>query len=94
MDLWLLHLHDLSPALADDLVALCESVVDEGLVRAYGWSTDDPARAAAFAWGPHCAAEQHYLDVLDDDPAMLALCAAEGLASIHRSPLGDCSPTR
>lgn len=87
VDLWLLHLHDLSPALAEDLVALCEDLVDEGLVRAYGWSTDDPARAAAFARGPRCAAVQHYLDVLDDDPAMLELCAAEDLASINRSPL-------
>lgn len=28
------------------------------LIRSYGWSTDDPARAAAFAAGPNCAAVQ------------------------------------
>ncbi len=46
----------------------------EGLIRAYAWSTDDPARAAVFAEGPHCAAVQHALNVLDDAPEMLLLC--------------------
>lgn len=87
VDLWLLHLHDLGPALAEDLVAVCEDLVAEGSVRAYGWSTDDPARAALLARGPHATAVEHQLDVLDDDPAMLQVCAAEGLASVVRSPL-------
>ena len=87
VDVWLLHLHDLDPVLAEDLVALCEDLVAEGSVRAYGWSTDDPARAAVFARGPHCTAVEHQLDVLDDDPAMLAVCEALGLASVVRSPL-------
>lgn len=87
VDLWLLHLHDLALAPAEDLVALCETLVDEGSVRAYGWSTDDPARAAVFARGPRCTAVQHYLNVLEDDPRMLALCESEDLASINRSPL-------
>lgn len=87
VDLWLLHLADLEPALAEDLVALCETLVDEGSVRAYAWSTDDPARAAVFARGPRCAAVQHQLDVLDDAAEMVALCEAENLASIDRSPL-------
>ncbi len=87
VDLWQLHLSDLDPALAEDLVATCEDLVAEGKVRAYGWSTDDPARAAVFAAGPHCAAVQHTLNVLDDAPAMLALCEEHDLASVDRSPL-------
>jgi aryl-alcohol dehydrogenase-like predicted oxidoreductase len=87
VDLWLLHLHDLSQTLAEDLVDLCEKLIDEGLIRAYGWSTDDPARANIFAQGSRCAAIEHYLNVLDDDPEMLALCHDENLASIDRSPL-------
>jgi aryl-alcohol dehydrogenase-like predicted oxidoreductase len=46
--------------------------VADGLIRGYGWSTDDPQRAAAFAGGSHCAAIQHELNVLADAPAMLA----------------------
>jgi aryl-alcohol dehydrogenase-like predicted oxidoreductase len=87
VDLWQLHLGDLAPALAEDLVALCETLVDQGSVRAYGWSTDDPGRAAVFARGPRCTAVQHQLNVLEDAPAVLALCEAEGLASVDRSPL-------
>ena len=87
LDLWQLHLSDLDPALAEDLVALCEQLVDEGLIRGYGWSTDDPARAAVFAAGPRCTLVQHALNVLGDAPEMLALCEAQNLASVNRSPL-------
>ena len=87
VDVWLFHLAEADLAVADDLVALCEDLVDEGLVRTYGWSTDDPARAVTFARGPRCAVVEHYLDVLDDNAAMLAVCEEVGLASVNRSPL-------
>ena len=58
----------------------------DGLIRAYGWSTDDPQHVAAFA-GAHCAAIQHEMNVLADAPAMLAACDELELASIDRSPL-------
>ncbi len=58
-----------------------------GLIRAYAWSTDDPARAAVFVKGPHCAAAQHALNVLTDAPEMLRPCEEAGLASVNRSPL-------
>ncbi|MER6283742.1 aldo/keto reductase [Streptomyces sviceus] len=87
IDLYQLHLSDLDPALAAELRDLCEEFVSEGLIRAYAWSTDDPARAAVFAEGEHCAAVQHALNVMQDAPEILALCEESGLASINRSPL-------
>lgn len=87
IDLYQLHLSDLDPALAAELRDLCEEFVSEGLIRAYAWSTDDPARAAVFARGEHCAAVQHALNVLQDAPEMLALCEESDLAGINRSPL-------
>ncbi|MFJ4198894.1 aldo/keto reductase [Streptomyces sviceus] len=87
IDLYQLHLSDLDPALAAELRDLCEEFVREGLIRSYAWSTDDPARAAVFAEGEHCAAVQHALNVMQDAPEMLALCEESGLASINRSPL-------
>ena len=87
VDLYQLHLSDADPARAAELRDQCEEFVREGLIRAYAWSTDDPARAAVFAQGEHCAAVQHALNVLDDAPGMLALCEERGLASINRSPL-------
>ncbi|MEU6504824.1 aldo/keto reductase [Streptomyces sp. NPDC046942] len=87
IDLYQFHLSDADPGRAAELRYICEEFVREGLIRAYAWSTDDPARAAVFAEGEHCAAVQHALNVLQDAPGMLALCEERGLASINRSPL-------
>jgi aryl-alcohol dehydrogenase-like predicted oxidoreductase len=88
VDLFQLHVGDLPPTQADDVLATLEALVDEGSVRAYGWSTDDVDRARVFAAGAHCATVQHQLNVLEDNAVMLALCESEGLASINRGPLG------
>lgn len=87
LDLFQLHVGDLDPTLADDVVATLEGLVAKGMIRAYGWSTDDVDRARRFAEGPHCAAVQHRLNVLEDAPAMLTFCEGRGLASVNRSPL-------
>ncbi|WDV51268.1 aldo/keto reductase [Streptomyces coeruleorubidus] len=87
VDLYQFHLSDADTEQAALLRDACEDLVREGLIRAYAWSTDDPARAAVFAEGPHCAAVQHALNVLQDAPAMLRLCEEAGLASVNRSPL-------
>jgi aryl-alcohol dehydrogenase-like predicted oxidoreductase len=87
IDLYQLHIGDLPAAQAPEVLSTLEQLVAEGLIRAYGWSTDDPQRAAVFADGAHCAAIQHELNVLADAPDMLAVCDSFDLASINRSPL-------
>jgi aryl-alcohol dehydrogenase-like predicted oxidoreductase len=87
IDLFQLHVGDLDPTLADDVLATLERLVERGTIRAYGWSTDDVERARRFAEGPHCAAVQHRLNLVEDAPAMIALCEERGLASVNRSPL-------
>ncbi|MFF3905086.1 aldo/keto reductase [Streptomyces sp. NPDC001848] len=87
IDLYQLHLSDADPERAAELRDTCEDFVREGLIRAYAWNTDDPARAAVFAVGEHCTAVQHRLNILQDAPELLALCEESGLASINRSPL-------
>jgi aryl-alcohol dehydrogenase-like predicted oxidoreductase len=64
-----------------------EELVSAGKIRTYGWSTDFPGRAEVFAKGPHCSAVQLQLNVLDDNPAMLALCEKHNLAALNRGPL-------
>jgi len=64
-----------------------EELVNEGKIRAYGWSTDFPDRAEVFAQGPNCAAIQFQLNVLEDNAPMLALCEKHNLAAINRGPL-------
>ena len=56
-------------------------------IRAHGWSTDDPERAAFFAEGPHCASVQNQMNVFSDAPEMMAVCEEPDLASISRGPL-------
>ncbi|MEU8406065.1 aldo/keto reductase [Micromonospora sp. NPDC048842] len=88
VDLYQLHINALPVPAALDLVDTLEALVDQGKIRAYGWSTDDPASAEAFAAaGPHCAAIQHDESVLRDNAAVLAVCDKHDLASLNRGPL-------
>ena len=64
-----------------------ETLIKAGKIRTYGWSTDFPERAQVFAKGPNCSAVQLQLNVLDDNPAMIALCEKENLAALNRGPL-------
>jgi len=87
IDLYQLHLGDLPAGQADDALAALEDLVTAGLILSYGWSTDDPERAAQFGKGAHAVAVQHEMNVLADAPDMLAVCDAFDLASVNRGPL-------
>jgi aryl-alcohol dehydrogenase-like predicted oxidoreductase len=87
IDLYQLHTGDLQPEAAVEVRETLERLVTEGLIRAYGWSTDDPSRAEVFAAGKHCVSVQHQLNVLEDNPTMLETCERLNLASINRGPL-------
>jgi aryl-alcohol dehydrogenase-like predicted oxidoreductase len=87
IDLYQLHTGDLNLEAAIEARETLEQLVNEGLIRAYGWSTDDPTRAELFAAGEHCVSVQHQLNVLEDNPAMLETCERLNLASINRGPL-------
>jgi aryl-alcohol dehydrogenase-like predicted oxidoreductase len=87
IDLFQLHLGSYPVEQAGAVRDTLERLVDEGKIRWYGWSTDDPARARFFAEGSHCAAVQHQLNLFDDHGAMLRVCEAYNLASVNRSPL-------
>src|SRR5215216_2156438 len=64
-----------------------EKLVKEGKIRAYGWSTDFADRAEVFAQGPNCTSIQLQLNVLDDNPGVIAICEKHDLAAINRGPL-------
>jgi aryl-alcohol dehydrogenase-like predicted oxidoreductase len=87
IDLYQLHVGALPPAQAEEVAGVLDELVDAGLIRAYGWSTDDPACARLFAGRAGCAAIQHNLSVFEDAPELLALCDEHGLASVNRTPL-------
>ena len=88
LDLYQFHLGDAEIHDAVALVDPLEELVRQGKIRAYGWSTDDPHRAEEFAnAGAGCAAIQVHLNALEDNAAMLRVCAAQGQAAINRGPL-------
>ena len=42
IDLYQLHVGVVEPGVAEDILAALEDLVTEGLIRSYGWSTDEP----------------------------------------------------
>ena len=89
IDLYQFHLGDWDPESAPDVRDVLENLVDEGKIRFYGWSTDDPARARIFAEGQHCVAIQQHFNVFSGNEETLAVCEQDGLASINRGPLAQ-----
>jgi aryl-alcohol dehydrogenase-like predicted oxidoreductase len=89
IDLYQFHLLDFPLERAAEVREILESLVVEGKIRHYAWSTDDPARAQLFAEGEHCVAVQHHMNVLQDAPGLLAVCDTYDLASIVRGPLAS-----
>ena len=87
IDLYQLHVWDYPLEKVPAMVDLLESLVKEGKIRYYGWSTDSVQGARLFAQGKHCVAIQHDLNVIMDAPEMLALCEELDLASVNRSAL-------
>ena len=88
IDLYQFHVGDYDPKSATEVRDALEDLVSEGLIRWYGWSTDNVEGAKIFSQGEHCTAIQHILNMGHDAPEMLALCEQQELASVNRSPLG------
>ena len=90
IDLYQFHQEDPNYDLkkAAEVRDMLETLVDEGKIRWYGWSTDNPEGARVFAQGQHCTATQHVLNMQYDVPQMLAVCDGYDQASINRTCLG------
>ena len=89
IDLYQFHVKDYDPEKAAEVRDTLESLVNEGKIRWYGWSTDNPAGAQVFAQGQHCTAIQHTLNMAIYRPKLLGVCEEHDLASINRYPLGS-----
>lgn len=87
IDLYQFHDNGYPADQAEPVRDALEGLVQAGKIRAYGWSTDFPDRAAVFAQGEHCTAIQLQLNVLDDNPEVIELCERHNLAAINRGPL-------
>jgi aryl-alcohol dehydrogenase-like predicted oxidoreductase len=87
IDLLQFHTGNYSSDKAFEVRDTLETMVSEGKIRAYGWSTDNPELARLFAEGPNCTAAQFQMNVLEDSPGMVAVCEEFNLGGINRGPL-------
>jgi aryl-alcohol dehydrogenase-like predicted oxidoreductase len=87
IDLYQLHNSKFPAEQAGPVRETLEELVKQGKIRTYGWSTDSPERAEFFAQGANCAAVQVPLNVLEDNPGMMACCEKYDLAALNRGPL-------
>ena len=87
IDLYQFHDNGFPPEQAGPVRETLEELVSAGKIRAYGWSTDFPRSAEFFAQGLNCASIQLQLNVLDDNPEVIAVCEKYNLAAINRGPL-------
>jgi aryl-alcohol dehydrogenase-like predicted oxidoreductase len=87
VDLYQLHVGDVPLEHVEAVWVTLDQLKQEGLIRAYGWSTGDAQRATAFATQSSGAAIQHPANVLLNTPEIFAVCDQYDLASITNSPL-------
>ena len=87
VDLYQFHIWGHPAEEAVPIREVLETLVNEGKIRGYAWSTDVLASLEVFARGPNCIAVQNELNLFRCDDEILALCERENLASINRSPL-------
>ncbi|MHA1967950.1 MAG: aldo/keto reductase [Candidatus Hodarchaeales archaeon] len=87
IDIYQLHdaRHDSENALV--IRDILEDLVNEGKIRYYGWSTDDPERAKEFAKGENCLAIQYILNILRNNTPIAEICEIYDLAGIIRQPM-------
>ncbi|MBO6675645.1 MAG: aldo/keto reductase [Rhizobiales bacterium] len=87
LDIVFLHLNSLPPHQAAPLFDALETARSDGVINAYGWSTDFPASAEAMADRERFVAVQHAMNVFFDAPSMMAVVDQHSLLSFNRSPL-------
>ena len=87
IDLYQFHINEYNPNNIDGVVAALERLVEEGKIRAYGWSTDALPSAQAMLGNAHYHAVQFQQNVLDPNEAMNSLTKEHTLSAINRGPL-------
>lgn len=87
VDLYQLHVWPVPRTTALQVFRVLDTLVDEGRIRAYGWSARVPGIVRDVASRSNLATIQHPLNVLADSPGMLTACEHASLAFIANAPL-------
>lgn len=90
IDLYQLHINRMDPEKAPEVMETLEKLVEEGKIRYYGWSTDDPDRAKIFAKGKHCTIVQFKHNLTFHNPRMVEEVIKKlNIAGLIKGPLGS-----
>jgi aryl-alcohol dehydrogenase-like predicted oxidoreductase len=87
VDLVHLHLNSLPAPEAEAVFDTLDRLKAKGKIGAYGWSTDYPDRADAYATRASFVSVQHAMNVFFRADALMPVIERHGLLSINRSPL-------
>jgi aryl-alcohol dehydrogenase-like predicted oxidoreductase len=87
IDLYQIHPGDLEDDQADAAGEKLEELAERGAIGFWGWSTDNAGAAERMLKFPHFVAVQQELNLFAGSAETLAMCEAEKLASLNRSPL-------
>jgi aryl-alcohol dehydrogenase-like predicted oxidoreductase len=87
IDLLLFHLNSFPAADAGQVFDTLDALRNAGKIGAYGWSTDFPERAAAFAEREGFVAIEHAMNVFVPATALMQTIEEHELLSIERGPL-------
>ena len=94
LDLYQLHVSDLP---VDDATAVAQTLTalrEEGKIRYFGWSTDDPQRAGSFAGYPGAASAQFAMNVFKPAEDMLDTCRRKRVCRAGAFSAGHGFPER
>ncbi|MFW9917763.1 MAG: aldo/keto reductase [Candidatus Thorarchaeota archaeon] len=86
IDLYQFHWKEYDVKLVSELIPLLDELVEEGMIRYYGWSTPYLEQAREFVKGTRCIAIQYNYNIFERNPEMLAFCSEFNQASIIRGP--------
>jgi aryl-alcohol dehydrogenase-like predicted oxidoreductase len=87
LDLALLHINEMDPALAPQVFDTLEELVGEGKVGTYGWSTDFMPQALSAVAYPHFVAFENDYNVFTPAGELMRLAEDRGKVSLSRLPL-------
>ncbi len=88
IDIYQLHWSSMKIEEAAGVRDVLEDLVEEGLIRTYGWSTDSTERAKNFADSKNCSSMQFSINFTRSNTPMLELLDEHKIGGLIRSPLG------
>ena len=88
IDIYQLHWSSMNVEEAPAVREVLEELVDEGLIRTFGWSTDSIPRAKAFADSKNCSSIQFTINFTRDNQPMFELLDEYDIGGLIRTPLG------